>query len=227
MVPVAFDDPLAVALEAEAACVWHDWAGALLVAAAACVAGSSSCRIVLQRGHVVDVGGGSIPRLLRLAGAEPVEVGAVDLCRTEALRAALLEPGTVAGLFVLCQVTPAGLVDLPRFAWACREAGRTALVAMRGAASPAAALDAGADLVVADAAEALGGPPLGLVAGRASLMLACSAQRELAGRVALPRAAEVEALRSTLVARGRVYPHKPVPTPLSGATPAGYDRAVG
>jgi hypothetical protein len=41
------------------------------------------------------------------------------------------------------------------------------LVAARGAASPAAALDAGADLVVADAAEALGGPPLGLVAGRA------------------------------------------------------------
>jgi seryl-tRNA(Sec) selenium transferase len=68
---VAFDDPLAAALEAEAACVWHDWAGALIVAAAACAVGGPPCRIVLQRGHVVDIGGGSIPWLLGLAGAEP------------------------------------------------------------------------------------------------------------------------------------------------------------
>jgi hypothetical protein len=119
---VAFDDPLAEALEAEAACVWHDWAGALLVVAAACVAGSSSNRIVLQRGHAVDIGGGSIPGLLRLPGAEPVEAGAVDLCRLEELRGALAAPGTSAGLFVLGPSLPAGLVDLPRFAWACREA---------------------------------------------------------------------------------------------------------
>lgn len=205
MTAVAFDDPLAAALEAEAACVWHDWAGALL-AAAACLAGGSADRIALQRGHVVDISGGSIPRLLRLAGAVPVEVGAVDRCQPEELRAALLEPGTAAGLFVLGQATPAGLLDLPRFAWACREAGRTALVAIRGAASPAAALDAGADLVVADASDALGGPPLGLVAGRASLVSACLNERDGVGRVALPRAAEVGALRSALAARGRVFP---------------------
>jgi L-seryl-tRNA(Ser) seleniumtransferase/D-glucosaminate-6-phosphate ammonia-lyase len=205
---VAFGEPLAIALEAEAACAWHDWAGALAVAAAACLAaGGSSCRIVLQRGHVVDIGDGSIPGLLRLAGAEPAEVGAVNLCRLADLRAALTATGAAAGLFVLGPAAPAGLVDLPGFVWCCREAGRTALVAIQGKeASPGAALDAGADLVVADAAEALGGPPLGLVAGRASLVRACLAQRDGLGRVALPRAAEVEALRSALAARGRSHP---------------------
>ncbi len=203
----AFDDPLAAALEAEAACIWHDWAGALLVAVAGtCAGGDGPNRIVLQRGHVVDIGGGSIPQLLRLAGAAPVEVGAVDLCRVDDLRAALLAPGTAAGLFVLGPAAPAGLVDLPGFVWCCGEAGRTALVAIRGGAASPAALDAGADLVVADAAEVFGGPPLGLVAGRAPLVRACLAQRDGLGRVALPRAAEVQALRSALAARGRFHP---------------------
>lgn len=200
---VAFGDPLAAALEAEAACAWHDWAGALAVAAAACVAEGTADRIVLQRGHVVDIGGGSIPGLLRLAGATPLEVGAVDLCRSEDVRAALHGPGIAAGLFVLGPASPAGLVDLTGFVWACREAGRIAIVAIRGTGSPAAAFDAGVDLIIADAAEALGGPPLGLVAGRASLVRACLAQRDGVGRVALPRAAEVEALRSALAGRGR------------------------
>lgn len=203
-------EALADALETEAACVWHDWAGALLAAVAGCVAGDDPAavralpdalgrpdRVVVQRGDVVDIGGGSILQLLRLAGAEPLEVGAVDRCDTDELRAALA--GAAAGLFVWRAPAPAGLVDLPGFAWACREAGSACVVALRGpAGTVAAALDAGARLVVADAAEVFGGPPLGLVAGAAPLVRACRAQADGVGRVALPRAGEVERLLAGL-----------------------------
>ena len=45
--------------------------------------------------------------------------------------------------------------------------------------------------------------------------------------MALPGGAEVEALRSALAARGRVYPQELIPAPLSEGAPAGYDKAVG
>lgn len=222
-------ETIADALEAEAACVWHDWAGALLAAVAGCVAGADPTavralpdargrpnRVVVQRGDVVDIGGGSILQLLRLAGAEPVEVGAVDRCGPDELRAALA--GATAGLFVWRAAAPAGLVDLPGFAWACRAAGSACVVALRGpAVTVAAALDAGARLVVADAAEALGGgPPLGLVAGAAPPVRACRAQAEGVGRVALPRAGEVERLLAGLPQGGFELPG---PTHAVTATP--------
>jgi seryl-tRNA(Sec) selenium transferase len=193
---------LAEALEAEAACLWGGWAGALVVAAAACVAGEDPRavgllpdpggrpnRIVLQRGHVLDLGGGSVPQLLRLGGALPAEVGSADRCGPEELDAAL------------SAAAAPGLLPLAPFAWRCREAGRPAVVAiLDGAASHAAALDAGADLVVLDG-SALGGPPCGIVAGSERLVRACLAQDRGVGRALRARPDDAERLAAALAAR--------------------------
>ena len=70
---------------------------------------------------------------------------------------------------------------------------RPALVALHGAGSDRAVLDAGADLVVLDAAS-LSGPACGIVAGREPLVAACRLQAQGIGRAMLPRPHEREAL---------------------------------
>jgi seryl-tRNA(Sec) selenium transferase len=199
------DVTLAKVLEADAACLWHDWAAALALAAAACVTGEDlgairalpdergrANRIVLQRGHVVDIGDSSIAQMLRLGGAVAEEIGAVDRCKPGELDAMLAE-GAVAGLFVVAPGTAAGLIDLPHWIWHCHKASRPALVALHGAGSHRAVLDAGADLVVLDAAS-LSGPACGIVAGRDPRVAACRLQAQGIGRAMLPRPHEREAL---------------------------------
>jgi seryl-tRNA(Sec) selenium transferase len=204
---------LAEALEAEAACLWGGWAGALVVAAAACVAGQDPRavrllpgpgggrpdRVILQRGHVLDLGGGSVPQLLRLGGASPAEVGSADRCGPEELDAALAD--AAGALFVASAAAAPGLLPLGPFAWRCREAGRPSIVAiLDGAASHAAALDAGADLVVLDG-SALGGPPCGIVAGSERLVRACLAQDRGVGRALRARPDDADRLAAALAAR--------------------------
>jgi L-seryl-tRNA(Ser) seleniumtransferase len=182
------DDPLATLarlLTAEAAYVRGSPAGALLVAVAAAITGGDAAaalglpdaagrerRVVVQRGQMVELGGLSLARLLRFAGAVPVEAGTVERCPAEEV-AALLADGPAAGLFVE-RADSAGLVGLAEFVWACRRSGVPALALPAGA--PLAALDAGADLVIVDLAHAYGGAGLGLIAGRADLIAACAVQ---------------------------------------------------
>ncbi len=64
----------------------------------------------------------------------------------------------------------------------------------------AAALDAGADLVVLDG-TALGGPPCGITAGAAPLVRACLAQERGVGRALLPRPDDADRLAAALAAR--------------------------
>ncbi len=139
---VSVDDvTLAKVLEADAACLWNDWAAALALAAASCIAGEDlgavralpdprgrPNRIVLQRGQIVDIGDSSIPQMLRLGGAVAEEIGAVDRCKPGELDA-MLAGGVVAGLFVAAPGAPAGLIDLPHWVWHCHQASRPALVA--------------------------------------------------------------------------------------------------
>jgi seryl-tRNA(Sec) selenium transferase len=199
------DVTLAKVLEAESACLWNDWSAALALAAAACVAGEDlgavralpdprgrPNRIVLQRGHVLDIGDSSIPQMLRLGGARAEEIGAIDRCKPGELDAVLRE-GAVAGLFVVAEGTAVGLIDLPHWNWHCHGASRPALVLLHGAGSHRAALDAGADLVILDAAS-LGGPSCGIVAGRNPLVGACRLQAQGIGRAMLPRPQDREAL---------------------------------
>lgn len=217
-------DPLATLarlLVAPAAFPCSTPAGALLVAVAATItgpdlaaalrlpnAGGRERRIVVQCGQMVEFGGLSVAQILRITGALPVEAGTVGCCRGPEL-AALLAEGAAGGLFIEGAPGPE-LVGMAEFVWACRCAGVPSVVVPANA--PLAALDAGADLVVVDVAQAYGGQELGLIVGRAEAQAACAIQQP--GLGALFRASDealaaaVVAVRATAVdlAAGRAVP---------------------
>jgi D-glucosaminate-6-phosphate ammonia-lyase len=216
---------LARLLTAEAARVCATPAGALVVAVAACIAGTELAavqrlpdtagrprRIVLQRGHAIELGGVPLLQLLRLAGAEPVEVGTVRRCAPDELDAALAD-GAVAGLCVAG--TEPGLVDTARCVWACRTARLPSLVVADAAAGPLAALDAGADLVVIDVAALYGGPEAGVIAGRAGLVAACTLQERGLGALFRPAPATVAATIAAVSAAAGPAGALAVPDPVA------------
>jgi seryl-tRNA(Sec) selenium transferase len=217
-------DTLSRLLTAEAARVCASPAGALIVAAAACIAGSDLAavqrlpdaagrrhRIVLQRGQAVELGAVPLLQLLRLAGAEPVEVGTARACAPDAFAAAL-STGTAAGL-CLAGAEPE-LVDMARCVWACSAAGVPSLVLADATTGPLAALDAGADLVVIDVAALYGGSEAGVIAGRADLVAACTLQERGLGALfrATPRAvaATLEAVRAAAELAGALALPDPI-----------------
>ncbi len=214
---------LADRLGAEAATVVHGFPGAILVAVAACLTGErpgavdrlpgGGGRIVLQRAHSIDLGC-RLTQLLAVAGAEPVEIGAVDRTALHQLEAAL-EEGVAGALFV-AGTGGGGLLELPGFLFAAHERQVPVVVAAPERADWTGLLDAGADLVVLDAATAFGGPGAGIVAGRPALVQAARLQRlgigrlvqatpglvaELAEALAVDRAALVEDRRDRVAAR--------------------------
>lgn len=202
------DDPaarLARLLAAEAALACSSLAGAVLVAAAACVAGDDLAavlrlpdaggrerRVVLPRRQVRALDGVPVLQLLRLAGAEPVEVGTARACGADEL-AALLAAGAAAGL---CLPGAASGDGLPGFAWACRAAGVPALVVCGegGGPAPLAALDAGADLALAGTGFLPGAPGAGLILGRVDLVRRCALQGRGLGALVAADAATLGAV---------------------------------
>lgn len=144
-------------LSAEAAMACRPFAATLALA------GSLTPRVAVPRGHLVRIGGVAVLELLRLGGAAAVEVGEADGFAADELAGA-----APAALLVAERATPA---ELAGALWACRGAGAVAIVV---AASPLAALDAGAELVLVDIARHCGGPPTGVIAGRADLVTACA-----------------------------------------------------
>ncbi|MDX6749025.1 hypothetical protein SH611_04315 [Geminicoccaceae bacterium 1502E] len=173
---VAASLPAAVSLACAALLCGHD-----LARIRALPGRSGPSAIALQKGHAVTVGA-PLCQLVRLAGAEPREAGAVDQCLAAELEA-LLEAGAVAGLWVAGAGAPS-LLDLPAFHWACRSWDRPVLVVDPASGNWAARLDAGASLVALDGA-ALGGPPCGVVVGAGPLIEACRLQRHGIGAALL------------------------------------------
>jgi len=185
-------------LDAEAAALAHGLAGAVLLAASALLPTSAmrpaGRRIVLQKGHDIEIAG-PLSGLLALTGVEVVEIGSVDRATPAGLEAALAE-GMAAGCFVAdARLAARGLIGLPEFRWMARQKGVPTIVIAPATRDWEGLLDAGIDLLVLDAATALGGPPVGIVAGRQALVAAAvAAQGEGFGRAFLPAAASLEML---------------------------------
>lgn len=185
-------DPLreiAEALEAEAACVWANVEGAMAAAFVATATGTDLAkvlavpqlpgRLVLPRAHAR----GPLPHVLRLTGLQAVEVGTVDACSNDELRAALA--GT-SGVVAVTGVASPSIADL---VWACREAGGVSVVVGRDDGWRGA-LDTGADLVVLDI-----GLPAGLVIGKTGPVAACALQVRGIGRLFPAGEAQLDAAR--------------------------------
>jgi seryl-tRNA(Sec) selenium transferase len=150
---------LAKLLLTEDALVVANGGAGLIAALAAC--GSP---VLIQRGHVVDIGGSPL-RLIEMAGGRPVEVGLVDRCDAAEIEAA---GEAKTGLFVVEAAGP-GLVDLPNFLWACHRKGWPGVAYLGPSRAWISPLDAGADLVVVDLGRSVGVAG-GVVAGRAELV---------------------------------------------------------
>ena len=145
---------------------------AVVVGLRACGGGSNA--VVLQRGHVIDVGGSPL-EWVRMAGLAALEIGLVDRCRTDELEATL--PAVGAGLFVSLPASQApGLIDLPHFLWACHRADRPVLAHYRGGPPWDWLLDTGADLISIDLGCGIGRAG-GLVVGRSAMMGRLRAER--------------------------------------------------
>lgn len=187
------DAALARHLGAEAATAVHGFAGAVLVAVAACLVGErrgaidrlpdNGGRIVLQKAHGIDIGC-RLGQVLAVAGAVPVEIGSVDGAARYQLESAVAE-GASGALFVVGIGSDACL-DLPSFLFAAHARKVPVVVVAPGGHDWTGLLDAGADLLVLDAATALGGPAAGIVAGREALVRAARLQRLGIGQLVQP-----------------------------------------
>ena len=171
---------------AEAGCVTGCSAAGIAVGVAAFLTGHNLAEIttlprpvkgprqvVIQKAQMISGGGCSIELLIRLSGAEIIEVGESADCGLFQLDGALDQ--NVAGAVFITGVranTP-GTIPLGTFIRICHEHQVPVLVDAAGDANVKKIIDQGADLVIASSHKGLGGPTAGLIAGRADLVHAC------------------------------------------------------
>ncbi len=198
--PLLADAGAAVAarLGADAATLTHGFAGAVLVAALALRPAGRP--IVYLAAHDIELAG-PLRDLLAMAGAVPRAVGSVDRAARADLEAALTSEAAAAVYVAGDRPAAAHLIGLPAFRHTAHQCGIPTVVVAPGSPDVEALLDAGADLVVLDAATALAGPPLGIIAGRIDLVeRARAAQSAGPGRLTAPAPDHLAALVATAAA---------------------------
>jgi L-seryl-tRNA(Ser) seleniumtransferase len=213
----------AAASGTEAATVVNNGAGALLLVLAALAHGRE---VIVSRGELVEIGGSyRLPDVMNAAGVHLVEVGTTNRTRLADHRDAI---GEETGLLLkvhrsnfemvgftedasLPELVALGAeVDVP----VVHDLGSGLLVdapagsPLAGEPSVAAAVAAGADLVVYSGDKLLGGPQAGIIAGRADLVAACRSHP-------LARALRIDALqRAALEVTLAAHLRDPVPHEL-------------
>lgn len=126
--------------------------------------------VVIQKAHMIIVGGCDANQVIRLAGGEPVEVGTAADCADFHLRTGLTDR-TAAGLFVEGErAHGSGTLSLRAFADQCHEAGVPVIVDAAGTHDPEPFFDDGADVVVFSVHKWFRGPTAGVLAGQKDLI---------------------------------------------------------
>ena len=185
---------LAKACGAEAAIVVNNCASAVMLVLAALAEGES---VGVSRGELVEIGGGfRIPEVITQSGAKLVEVGTTNRTRVKDFAKAVTKRNVVLNLSVhqsnyriegfteSVKISELAELDVPVVAdigsglldAACPwlESGPPAWLRNEPAARQT--LEAGADLVTFSGDKLLGGPQVGIIAGKADLVKACSSQ---------------------------------------------------
>lgn len=171
---------------AEAGCVTGCAAAGVAVSVAALLTGDDLAkittlprftmgrrRIAIQKAQLISGGGCSIEQLIRISGAEVVEVGESADCALFQLEDALDD--TVAGaLFVMgSRANTSGTIPLATFVQICHKRGVPVIVDAAGESDLRPYIEAGVDLLVVSSQKWLGGPTAALIAGREELVTAC------------------------------------------------------
>jgi uncharacterized pyridoxal phosphate-dependent enzyme len=187
---------IADATGAESGCVTACTAAGIALSVAACMTGKSlprvlqlpdatgmHRRVLIQKGHCINYGN-PITQSIRLAGAEAVEVGAVNQCTEEELRHEL-DRGEVAAIVHVesHHTVQHGCIELSAVVALAR--GYQVPLIVDGAAQDHRLRDliaSGADLVLTSAHKYLCSVTAGIVAGRKDLVDAVYLQNKGIGR---------------------------------------------
>lgn len=208
---------IAEATGAESGCVTACSAAGITLSVAACMTGEDlgrvlqlpdttgmSSRVLIQKGQCVNYGQ-PITQAIRLAGAQPVEVGSVNSCSPAELRHALTGGNVAAIVAVESHHTVRhGYVPLPKVVEIAHAVGVPVIV--DGAAQDQRLrelIGLGCDLVVTSAHKYLCSTTGGVVAGRADLVRAVYLQNRGIGRAMKAGKEAILGAMAALEYRGR------------------------
>ena len=190
----------------EGAHVTSGSAGGLLLAAAACIAGSDPDRILRlpdttgMRSEIVIQRCGRIQydQALRMSGAVLVEVGDAGACTPEAIEAAI-GPRTAALIYIVSPGLATRGVGPERMAEIAHDHGLPMIVDAASTLPPVGHItrwtETGADLVILSGGKGIRGPQnTGLLVGRADLIRAASANGSPNSAVGRPCKVSKEAI---------------------------------
>lgn len=179
---------------AEAGCVVNCSSAGMAIATAAVLTGNAPERIkalpditwpkkkiVIQKGQVTGAGDCPVWQVIKMTGAEYVEIGEALDCATFHLRAALDD--TVAAAFYIMEDTFApNLLPLETFVSICKEKGVPVICDAAYLTDFKMLAEMGVDLAVYSGQKWLGGCTSGIIAGRKELVQACYMQEMGIGR---------------------------------------------
>jgi uncharacterized pyridoxal phosphate-dependent enzyme len=164
-------------------------AAGIMIAVAACLCGvdpglvealpsaPARRRVLIQRGHAVNFGA-PILQMIRLTGAEAVEIGAANATQPFQLQHAL-GPETAAFVHVVSHHTAqSGMLPLETVVALCHERDVPVIVDAAAEMDLRGYVAAGADLVIYSGHKAISGPTSGLICGRVDLIAACMLQEK-------------------------------------------------
>ena len=179
---------------AEAGCAVHCTSAGMAIAAAAALAGDDPSRIkalpditwsrkkiIIQKGQVTGAGDCPVWQVIRMCGAEYIEIGEALDCASFHLRAALDE--NVAAAFYIMEDTFApNLLPLETFVKICHEKQVPVICDAAYLTDFSLLNRLGVDMAIYSGHKWLGGCTSGIIAGRRELIHACYLQEMGIGR---------------------------------------------
>lgn len=182
---------------AEAGCVVGCSAAGIAIATAAAMTGDDMAKIkelpivrgtknkiVIQKGHMIGVGDASINQIVRMTGAEVVEIGEALDCATYHLEASLTSDVAAAiyVTYLFGDMFPPNLLSLESFIQICKQKNVPVIVDAAYGTEYRQLIEKGADIVIYSGQKWLGGATAGMIAGRKDLVYACYLQENGIGR---------------------------------------------
>ena len=174
---------------APAGCVTGCTAAGLAVACAASLTGCDPAKIkslpeikkgakrkiIIQKGHVTGAGDAPIYQMVKMVGADYVEIGEALDCATFHLREALDED-TAAALYILESTFAPNLLPLEVFVEICHEKNVPVIVDAAYLTDFKKLWELKVDLATYSVQKWLGGATAGIIAGRKDMVTACYLQ---------------------------------------------------